>query len=306
MRQGLQVDAVHGGRTRRGVTIVEVLVTISILGLLFAILLPAIFATRGSANAVTCRARMSQIGRAVHNFEERNGRYPNGKGFLDWQFELLPDLDRSELYRQLDGHEEEPIVIGPICHATSVPILQCPTDSAIRTHKYAINFLLNGGEKDRRYEEDDPSGFDTGLLSSRDVVDGLSTTVFVCEKMNEFLFSSPDRRGEWRTPTMYTSLNQLDLFADECEAMPEGAAGGPFEGNLLTFFDGSMVYDHIARPNRASCSNYFGCVTANSNHVGGVHVLMADGAVRFVNDHVTRPVWRAMGTRNRHESVSLP
>ena len=93
--------------------------------------------------------------------------------------------------------------------------------------------------------------------------------------------------------------------------MPDGAVGGPIDYGYHSFFRGSKWYTHIVRPNRATClngnANYqLAGFTVNSLYVGGVHVLMADGAVRFVSDNVARNVWRGMGTRNGHETFALP
>ena len=131
-------------------------------------------------------------------------------------------------------------------------------------------------------------------------------TAYVSEQMNEFHWNSSDLRCFWKTPILYNQRNQLDLFADLCESMPNGAVGGALNLGPITITSQVEQYDHIIRPNRASCINDVGAFTANSLHRGGVNVLMADGAVRFVNDHVARTVWRAMGTRNGHENISLP
>src|SRR5206468_1135632 len=62
-------------------------------------------------------------------------------------------------------------------------------------------------------------------------------------------------------------------------------------------------YNHVMTPNKSSCgiagswgNGGSGAITASSNHPGGVNVLMADGAVRFVNDSVSADVWGALGT----------
>ncbi len=304
---------------RLGISLVELLVSIGILAMLFALLLPAIGSARRTADAVQCRARMSQIGLALHSFEERNRRYPCGNGELDWHYELLPDLDRVDLFRQLQGHGEDSLHLSVVMSVTSVPVLQCPSDPKLGSWKSAINFLRNAGSMFAAYEYPfDTDGMTSiplgGPVSSRDIPDGLSMTAYVSEQMNEFRSLSTDRRAKWRTPILYGQPNQLDLFADLCESMPSGALGspgGPGDNFPLTFIDGLTRYDHIVRPNHASCRNKtldsrFGAFTANSLHSGGVHVLMADGAVRFVNNNVTRVVWRGMGTRNGHETITLP
>ena len=74
-------------------------------------------------------------------------------------------------------------------------------------------------------------------------------------------------------------------------------------------------YNHVAVPNTTSCAgtgfagtmaNMAMQVSASSNHSGGVHVLMGDGAVNFGNQNVDLNVWRAIGTRNGKELVASP
>ena len=313
MRPTHSKSAARDQSRRLGVTLVEVLVCFAILGILLAVLLPAVAQSRRAAETIMCRTRMSQIGRAVHNFESRTRRYPDVVGNLDWQYEVLPDLEQSELFRILQGHEEETIDRFEFINTHAVPVFQCPSDNKFPTWTWAINYLRNGGTSFEDFETpEEGNGMTWGARSSKDVTDGLSMTAHVSEQMNAFRFHSTDRRAKWRTPTAYVQANQLDLFADLCEKMPTGALGLPDDEPFpLSFIGGYMRYDHKVRPNRATCRNanwdsrYF-AFTANSLHSGGVHVLMADGAVRFVNDNVSRVVWRGMGTRNGHETITLP
>lgn len=316
MRQ-ITRDVERGMRaTRLGITLIEVIVATAILALLLSILIPAVLQACRNSDTVLCRARMSQIGIATHNFEERNRRYPCGIGMLTWHFELLPDLDRTDLFRQLQGQTHDEALYGDlfnIANSTSVPTLQCPSDPMSASKKYVVNFLQCGGSTFGLYEDSDSHAFNTAPLSSRDVTDGLSMTAYVSEQMNEFLMESPDRRGVWQIPLPFGNPQQLDLFADLCEKMPQYAAAGPFDWGPLTYFTGTVWYNHIVRPNHATCLNamsngsrLLAGLTANSLHSGGVNVLMADGAVRFVNDNVARVVWRGMGTRNGHETFTLP
>jgi prepilin-type processing-associated H-X9-DG protein len=93
--------------------------------------------------------------------------------------------------------------------------------------------------------------------------------------------------------------------------MPTGAVGEPSDHGQYSIILCNCKYNHIAVPNRSSCWNFkavfsFAAFTANSEHQGGVNVLMADGAVRFISNAISRPIWRALGTRNGHEVVSIP
>ena len=73
-------------------------------------------------------------------------------------------------------------------------------------------------------------------------------------------------------------------------------------------------YNHVAVPNSKSCAGtgFTGTMTnmamqvaPNSFHVGGVHVMMGDGSVRFVSDSIDLNLWRAVGTRGSGEAISL-
>lgn len=310
VREGLMRQHDHKSKptdrpVRLGVTLVEVLVSIGLLGMLLALLLPAIGNSRRAADTTQCRARLSQIGRANHNFEERHGHFAKGYAKLDWHYALLPDLEQNDLFCQLQGHEDDSFVEDIV--RSPVMVFKCPSDPRFSSN-VEVNFVRNGGSMFYRFENGkDSTGLNCTKFSSRDITDGLSMTAYASEQMNEFRWNSTDRRGNWRLPILYDQRNQLDLFADLCESMPTGAVGGPMQLSPNTFTRGSSErYDHIMRPNSPSCLSEVAGFAANSLHNGGVNVLMADGAVRFVNDHVSRPVWRAMGTRNGNETTALP
>jgi prepilin-type processing-associated H-X9-DG protein len=93
--------------------------------------------------------------------------------------------------------------------------------------------------------------------------------------------------------------------------MPSGAIGVGSDPDRHIKSSGNLFYDHIVTPNLPSCLNYnsdfaHSTYAVSSEHRGGVNVLFSDGAVKFVGNNVDRKVWRAVGTRNGHESVTLP
>ena len=101
-------------KTRRGFTLVEMLVVIAIIGLLAAILLPAVNAARENARRGVCVAKLKELGRAARAFAGRKQRYPGyheliGQGIdvgamkphqksVSWHVLLLSDLDNENLY----------------------------------------------------------------------------------------------------------------------------------------------------------------------------------------------------------------
>jgi len=94
-------------RQRLGITLVEVLVTMAIIGVLLAVLLPAISAARGSARKAQCSNNLKQLAAAVHQYHQRTNGLPAYWGlqqgfysdlFAGWLAHILPDLGQQVLY----------------------------------------------------------------------------------------------------------------------------------------------------------------------------------------------------------------
>jgi prepilin-type N-terminal cleavage/methylation domain-containing protein len=94
-------------RTGRGFTLVELLVVIAIIGILVALLLPAIQAAREAGRRSACANNLKQFGLAMQNFHDINGNFPPGMtdddtGNFGWGAYILPFLEQKPLYDQID------------------------------------------------------------------------------------------------------------------------------------------------------------------------------------------------------------
>lgn len=99
---------------RDGFTLIELLVVIAIIGVLVAILLPAVQAAREAARRIQCSNNMKQIGLALHNYHDVHGCIPTtttgpdtsgggcGSGFYSWMAMILPYVEQGNLYEQID------------------------------------------------------------------------------------------------------------------------------------------------------------------------------------------------------------
>ncbi|HWL07384.1 MAG TPA: DUF1559 domain-containing protein [Planctomicrobium sp.] len=138
---------------RAGFTLIELLVVIAIIGILVALLLPAVQQAREAARRSQCKNNLKQIGLALHNYESTYGSFPIG--FIDtintttggnqdsgwsWHAFLLPYLEQAALYNQIDFRYHPwgisaNTTLGNLEVVTKpLPVFSCPTDPKPPTH----------------------------------------------------------------------------------------------------------------------------------------------------------------------------
>jgi prepilin-type N-terminal cleavage/methylation domain-containing protein len=196
-------------RIRPAFTLVELLVVIAIIGILVALLLPAVQAAREAARRAQCSNHLKQWGLAAHNYHDTFGAFPmttaqnylpNTQGFSP-QARLLPFVEQVNLQNTLDF--SQPAFTGPFnslvpnpqfaaTFATPFPILFCPSDPAERLNigaggtSYAgINYMVSygsgtGASYDLRWRTDGFVWENSGARFS-DATDGSSNTVLMSE-----------------------------------------------------------------------------------------------------------------------------
>jgi Tfp pilus assembly protein PilE len=138
---------------RRGITATEILVTIATIGLLMALILPAVQNARESSRRVSCRNNLRQVALAANQFHAVHKKFPDHIFHLR---SLLPYLDQQALYEELLAKD----IAGSYAHG-AVPVLICPTDPDADVAKNHTCYWINSGTY---LTTRDPNGFFVGRM----------------------------------------------------------------------------------------------------------------------------------------------
>ncbi|HEV7279503.1 MAG TPA: DUF1559 domain-containing protein [Pirellulaceae bacterium] len=317
---------------RSGFTLVELLVVIAIIGVLVALLLPAVQAAREAANRMSCANNLKQIALGTHNYESAYRRFPS-MGYRNHaysvQAKLLPFMEQSSLHDLLDF--SQPLVVGndhsgdlnPIYHeaaATPLAVFQCPSDGGeIMTLKNnddwfaAGNYMVNvGSGVGRNYSivnKTDGIFYLDSNLRFASITDGSSNTVLYAEtlfgsRVNSTELQDPKRQMK-KIATNGASPGTLDA-----DTINSAAATGYDGERAFSWIWGGRGYNVIVNaylpPNSDVPDTRFhgdGLFAARSAHSGTVQVTLADGSVRPVADTVDLATWRRLFSRNDGEPV---
>jgi len=314
---------------RKAFTLIELLVVIAIIAILIALLLPAVQQAREAARRSTCKNNMKQIGLALHNYHDVFSSFPigtRGPGLCtgtNWRASILPYLDQAPAYNQLTWG-------GDFCGAFSgtntilnsfrVPGYSCPsnpqgTDSYQNTsnnngHGQAIDYIgIAGAYLDPASRSNLCSPLtnqqsyicSNGIFAAneafkiRDVTDGTSNTIISGEQSGQVASLARDVRtgyfGGWSGFTRsYRASEMLSTGTGTHGTMDLYGTG------ITTFRDGYKINaDSVGSGGQQV---YRGNLVLNSYHVGGVHALLADGAVRFISENIDFGTLKNLGVKD--------
>ena len=311
---------------RRGLTLIETLVVVAVIGLLIALLLPAVQAAREASRRVRCSNNLKQIGLGMFAYADAWGTLPAGQGGAGHSpfAAILPHLDLAPLYDAINMPTGlSSLSTNLTASQTQVAAFLCPSDPD-RFLSPMTNYAGNLG--DGYYWEWTFNGLfalqgapGPVAIGWREIRDGTSQTALAAEWLTG---RSPEEEGD-PLRLFFTSSSSLPpgdhaAFVRRCRSL-DGMT--PNYGYLRgrSWIEGSWgdsLYDHGLPINSPSCSNglgplapptgLLGSCSAGSQHSGGAYVGFADGHVRFVRQTISVPVWRAIGTRDGGEVVSNP
>ena len=321
---------------RAGFTLVELLVVIAIVGVLVALLLPAVQAARESARSMQCKNNLRQIGLATHNYQSAVNTFPpislfpRTSTFEPWsaQARLLPYLEQANLHSLIDFGTQKQFTNNPQVCATRVPGYLCPSETKDRKRTtpvlvhYPLNYCFNEGTWFVYDSASDTAG-DGAFAPNRafrpaDITDGLSNTLCAAEgkayQHNLWDTAKPSTLGV-APPATPSALAAYFGGTFDGNGHTEWVEGDVHETGITTTFtpntkvpysNAGQTYDidlTSSRDGESTTRPTYSATTSRSYHSGYVNIAMMDGSVRTATNAIALQIWRAIGTRAGGESV---
>jgi prepilin-type N-terminal cleavage/methylation domain-containing protein len=296
-----------------GFTLVELLVVIAIIGILVALLLPAIQAAREAARRTQCNNNLKQIGVALYNYHDTHKVFPagyihrNATGDPDWGWAvfIMPFMEMDAMYQQLDVGKTQLInFYNASATADQIALLQtpiaayrCPSDVA----KPLNNLCRFGAQNPAPFDiatsnyvasaggltpalapanATDSKGvfYGNSWRSTRDILDGTSSTLAAGERSASHLAA------------VWAGAGQKSSYGNE------GTARTVARGGMLINFDYAGLGGAPQNQGKGFASY----------HPGGALFLLADASVRFFSQNTNSSVMAAVSVRDDGDAVTLP
>jgi prepilin-type N-terminal cleavage/methylation domain-containing protein len=301
--------------SRIAFTLVELLVVIAIIGILVALLLPAVQAAREAARRTYCANHLKQLALAVHVYHDGNATFPisispwsegpnpiknrSGKG---WIISILPQLEEPALFDAF-----KPGFLGPFDFnrginilalsevvKTQLDVLRCPSDETARELS------------DNQWQWEGRLVAVTnykGVIGDTRMGGGISIhqgTEPDCH--NTIGCSGLFYRNDYQEPVSFRKItdgtSQTLMLGEDLPRHNYHSAAFYSNGDYA-----SCSAPLNFKPEPPIPLQWWNVISFRSNHPGGAHFAKADASVRFVSDSIDYALYRAMSTRNGGEQV---
>ena len=304
-------------RAMYGFTLVELLVVIAIIGILIAMLLPAVQAAREAARRMSCANCLKQQGLAMHMYNDAHGSFPDGGPFgsntgetyttFSFHALILPYMEQDIAFKKIDFSAPIGTTNNLDVALELSPVFCCPSYSGTMEDAVTRNY---DGDKGNDWKVCTYSGicgaavpgtsissimmqvpnalcrgyyfngifYPDSEVRLRDISDGASNTFAVGERTIDLRV--------WTRGTFYT--------------------GTPSTPSLVCIASAKNVVSPINNPDGRTYNGVahgFNGSPFGSYHPGGAHFLLGDGSVTFQADELDLAIYQAMSTRNGAEAV---
>jgi len=319
-------------RERKAFTLVELLVVIAIIGILVALLLPAVQAARAAARRSSCTNNLKQCALALHNYHDTYRKFPGIGSSSSRAFsilaKILPYAEQANLQDLIDF--SSPIYSGgmggmktihpnnEVAAGTLVPMFRCPSDgqedlfdqfdcdaSAGQAYRGSNVVACTGSGRDDSWDlrerTDGLFSYDSAC-AFKNMTDGSSNAVVFSETLlGNGVSEGPQPANPHEAVAWIGHASNVN---PDLAALSSGAVWGWYGYRGYAWILGksySTTFNTYAPPNAPYpdvCQLAYGWFGARSYHPGGANVALGDGSVRFVSETVDLTTWRNLGSIN--------
>ena len=324
---------------KAGYTLIELLVVIAVIGVLVALLLPAVQAARETARNMSCKNNLKQIGLAVLNYHDVHqvfprAAYPAALTNGGWEAHgngpfamLLPYLEQKPVYDLYDFNRGF-VDNGPAVNPPRIKLLLCPSDSVPEAGSGNNYALSTGPNVAWTADPADAIGIAHNRVSHgiKDVVDGTSNTILAAEIIKgdgshgptgKFTEGDVIRGMRWNISRIKPTVSELISFDRQCRSTygyqhHYGEAGWywfqphPYDSTFNTIAPPNPPYANCVEQWIQHDTDGPGVFPSRSRHVGGANHLLCDGSIRFVSNSTEHVLYQDLGTIRGSEAVQVP
>ncbi|QDT41740.1 putative major pilin subunit [Gimesia alba] len=297
-------------KQRRAFTLIELLVVIAIIAILIALLLPAVQQAREAARRSTCKNNLKQIGLALHNYHDVFRTFPYGgsaiywnaagENAFNWRVMILPYLDQAPLYNEMSpyfGSYSNTTMAGLThFHEQVIAVYQCPSEPG------------SGIRSGLASDEDNGLGFvTTAAVSSYNGSSGPTSSTTNCFLCASNVCLCHDGGNHFGSDNKVEGIMANNARGAKIRDITDGTSNTLGVGEVTQINNG--LGNHYAQwdgiwavSSTTTGINWVGrgATWASghgfaSNHVGGAHFLMCDGAVRFISENLDLATFGFLG-----------
>ncbi len=307
---------------KHGFTLVELLVVITIIGILIALLLPAVQAAREAARRMQCSNNLKQIGLALHNYHTALGCLPYGAGYPHshggtWAAMVLPYLEQQAVFDKFDFNL-------PVWNAVNEPAVQavisvyiCPSDAS------GGNALQGGRIQTGSRNPGKSMGlwYPTSMGPTRDGGSSATACVYCSEPVGGYCcadtadYGCCGNNGKPGVGIMDRAAN-IVAFSDVRDGLSNTLMVGETIPSQCTFngaynhnfpIAGTTIPLNTFEESIEGVNNlWYRACGFKSRHSGGANFAMADGSVHFISESADYRLYNELGSRAGGEAASLP
>lgn len=309
---------------RAGFTLVELLIVIAIIGILIALLLPAVGSVREAARRTQCRNNVKQIALAYHSYHESRGRLPAMCGYTSdplvfpASVAILPHIEQQGLYDLFDFDQAINHANNQAAVTTPVATFICPSDP-----QGSSPILDDRTQTDKNPVQSHGLWYAPSMGPLHDRYPGGAGCVYCdagddsyCCQGENFGSGSGDFPAMFRRwaggvsfATVRDGLSNTIMLG---ETLP---AHSVFNGAYMQNFPGCATHiplnnmisdDGIDSAGTSGVANWQHTTGFKSIHPGGAHFAMGDGSVHFISETIDYKLFNELGTKAGGEIASLP